>query len=53
MDVRNLSGLLTEFSERWSPKTVATLNDYEIKLVKVQGAPNEDYTMLNWVAPYI
>src|SRR5690348_17753032 len=25
------------FSEHWSPKVVARLNDYEIKLVKVQG----------------
>lgn len=24
-------------SERWSPKVVARLNDYEIKVVKVQG----------------
>ena len=28
---------LSSFSEHWSPKTVARLNDYEIKLVKVQG----------------
>jgi mannose-6-phosphate isomerase-like protein (cupin superfamily) len=28
---------LAQFSERWSPKTVARLNDYEIKVVKVQG----------------
>ncbi len=25
------------FSELWSPKVVARLNDYEIKLVKLQG----------------
>jgi prolyl-tRNA editing enzyme YbaK/EbsC (Cys-tRNA(Pro) deacylase)/mannose-6-phosphate isomerase-like protein (cupin superfamily) len=25
------------FSERWSPKTVARLNDYEIKVVRLQG----------------
>ena len=25
------------FSEHWSPKVVARLNDYEIKIVKVQG----------------
>ena len=25
------------FSEHWSPKVVARLNDYEIKVVKVQG----------------
>ncbi len=25
------------FSEQWSPKVVARLNDYEIKLVKLEG----------------
>lgn len=25
------------FSERWSPKRVARLNDYEVKLVRIQG----------------
>lgn len=25
------------FSEHWSPKVVATLNDYEIKLVRIEG----------------
>lgn len=25
------------FSEHWSPKLVARLNDYEVKLVKVKG----------------
>lgn len=28
---------LSLFSEHWSPKVVAHLNDYEIKLVKVKG----------------
>lgn len=28
---------LSRFTEHWSPKTVARLNDYEIKLVKVAG----------------
>lgn len=28
---------LSLFSEHWSPKVVARLNDYEIKLVKVEG----------------
>lgn len=28
---------LSLFSEHWSPKVVARLNDYEIKLVKVKG----------------
>ena len=37
MDARNLSQLLGRFDEHWSPKKIADLNDYEIKLVKVQG----------------
>ena len=28
---------LGSFSEHWSPKVVARLNDYEIKVVKVKG----------------
>lgn len=28
---------LSLFSEHWSPKVVARLNDYEIKVVKLQG----------------
>jgi mannose-6-phosphate isomerase-like protein (cupin superfamily) len=28
---------LSRFSEHWSPKLVARLNDYEIKVVKLQG----------------
>jgi mannose-6-phosphate isomerase-like protein (cupin superfamily) len=33
----NLSEKLARFSDRWSPKVVETLDDYEIKLVKIQG----------------
>ena len=29
--------VLSRFSEYWSPKTVARLNDYEVKVVKLQG----------------
>lgn len=28
---------LSAFSEHWSPKVISRLNDYEIKVVKVQG----------------
>jgi mannose-6-phosphate isomerase-like protein (cupin superfamily) len=28
---------LSSFAEHWSPKVVARLNDYEIKVVKVKG----------------
>lgn len=34
VDLRHKLGL---FSEHWSPKVVARLNDYEVKVVKVQG----------------
>ena len=33
----DLAAALASFSEHWSPKVVARLNDYEIKVVKVQG----------------
>ena len=33
----NLKQKLTLFDEHWSPKVIAALNDYEIKVVKVQG----------------
>jgi mannose-6-phosphate isomerase-like protein (cupin superfamily) len=37
MPVVDLAEKLAQFTEHWSPKTVARLNDYEIKLVKVRG----------------
>lgn len=33
----NLQQKLSLFSEHWSPKIIAQLNDYHLKLVKVQG----------------
>jgi mannose-6-phosphate isomerase-like protein (cupin superfamily) len=33
----DLAEKLSSFSEHWSPKVVARMNDYEIKVVKVQG----------------
>lgn len=33
----NLSKKLSLFSEHWRPKVIAELNDYEFKLVKLQG----------------
>jgi mannose-6-phosphate isomerase-like protein (cupin superfamily) len=36
-EVVNLQGKLTKFSEHWSPKIVAQMNDYHFKLAKVQG----------------
>ena len=33
----NLKEKLSIFSEHWSPKVISELNDYQIKLVKIQG----------------
>jgi mannose-6-phosphate isomerase-like protein (cupin superfamily) len=33
----DLAQKLSSFTEHWSPKVVARLNDYEIKVVKLQG----------------
>ncbi|MCK6538440.1 MAG: cupin domain-containing protein [Anaerolineales bacterium] len=33
----NLQGKLSKFSEYWSPKIIAQMNDYHFKLAKVQG----------------
>lgn len=33
----NLQEKLARFTEHWSPKVVAEMNDYQFKLVKIQG----------------
>jgi len=33
----NLGAKLAAFSEHWSPKLVETIDDYDIKLVKLEG----------------
>ena len=33
----NVEEKLSKFSEHWSPKIIAQMNDYHIKLAKVQG----------------
>ena len=33
----NLEEKLAKFSEHWSPKIIAQMNDYHFKIVKVQG----------------
>ncbi|NIQ39667.1 MAG: cupin domain-containing protein [Proteobacteria bacterium] len=33
----NLNEKLAKFSEQWSPKIIAQMNDYHFKLVKLQG----------------
>ena len=37
MDTINLKEKLNKFSDHWSPKVIAELNDYQFKLVKIQG----------------
>ena len=36
-EVVDIASKLSTFSQHWSPKVVARLNDYEIKVVKLQG----------------
>ncbi len=33
----NLQAALATFDERWSPRRVAKVNDYDVKVVKVEG----------------
>ena len=33
----NLATKLAQFSEHWSPRVVAEMNDYQFKVVKLQG----------------
>ena len=33
----NLQEKLSKFTEHWSPKIIAQMNDYHLKLAKVQG----------------
>jgi len=33
----NLKEKLSKFSDHWSPKIIAEMNDYQIKLVKIKG----------------
>jgi mannose-6-phosphate isomerase-like protein (cupin superfamily) len=33
----NLADVLASFDERWAPRIVARLNDYELKVVKLEG----------------
>jgi mannose-6-phosphate isomerase-like protein (cupin superfamily) len=35
--VVDLAAKLAQFSDHWSPKVVARMNDYEVKVVKLQG----------------
>jgi mannose-6-phosphate isomerase-like protein (cupin superfamily) len=37
MEALNLARLLDKFDDHWSPRKIADINDYEVKLVKVAG----------------
>jgi mannose-6-phosphate isomerase-like protein (cupin superfamily) len=37
MDVVNINAMLARFAEHWSPKKIAQVNDYDVRIVKVQG----------------
>ena len=37
MNAINLLDKLARFTEQWSPRVVAEMNDYQFKLVKLQG----------------
>lgn len=37
MDVVHLKKKLAKFSEHWSPRVVAEMNDYQFKLAKLKG----------------
>jgi mannose-6-phosphate isomerase-like protein (cupin superfamily) len=37
MEPVNLDLMLTRFTEHWSPKTIAQVNDYDVRIVKVRG----------------
>ena len=37
MVVINLQDKFSKFSEHWTPKVIAEMNDYQFKLVKIEG----------------
>ena len=37
MDKINFTEKLSKFSDHWSPKVIAEMNDYQFKLAKLQG----------------
>jgi mannose-6-phosphate isomerase-like protein (cupin superfamily) len=36
-DLRNVDAVLAGLTEHWSPRTVAVVNDYDVRVVKVEG----------------
>jgi hypothetical protein len=37
MDPVNVNAMLARFAEHWSPKKIAQINDYDVRIVKLQG----------------
>lgn len=37
MDKVNVDAMLTRFAEHWSPKKIAQVNDYDVRIVKLLG----------------
>ena len=37
MEAVNLDVTLARFAEHWSPKKIAQVNDYDVRIVKIQG----------------
>ena len=37
MDAVNLDAMLARIADHWSPKRIAQINDYDVRIVKVQG----------------
>jgi mannose-6-phosphate isomerase-like protein (cupin superfamily) len=36
-ETRNIEAVLSGVTEHWSPRTIAVVNDYDVRVVKVQG----------------
>lgn len=37
MEAVNLDVMLARFADHWSPKKIAQVNDYDVRIVKIQG----------------
>ena len=37
MEPRNIDAVLAAVREHWAPRTVAVVNDYDVRVVKVRG----------------
>jgi len=50
-DAINFAEKLGLFSERWTPKVIAEMNDYQLKLVKLEGESGGALTAENdvWI----